>query len=282
MTREALLKQSIKEFEDKKQNALFYVCKRVDTPSGYVYLVKGKPKKISCAIHYNRSFEATDNFGRIEVNDVAINTREELGIGHIVEYKDFVFGIASQEDYNATMGQWHYQGVASHRFIQAQFYVENESLINKHIGYNAMAILHELDLGFHILPPLFAVDTQEKFIMMDVEQSTNLTPVYKREALFRQERIDDCKLSFVNLDTNEVLKTLYKFQQASLVKDARFGFLSLPSLSDNGLFQKSFNWRSLAQTGSFRIHYALNSDIDENDKMIRQATLKTLNYLVGD
>lgn len=42
MTREALLKASITEFEDNKKNAEVYQCRRVPTDSGYVYLIKDR------------------------------------------------------------------------------------------------------------------------------------------------------------------------------------------------------------------------------------------------
>lgn len=282
MTREALLKASIKEFEDNIKNANVYKCKRIYTDSGYVYLIKDKhtKKSISCAIHWNASFEVNENIGKYESNDVSINTREKLDFDCIIEYNDLLIALTSQDDYNATMGQWHYFGTAAFSPISDRFFITSEEEIELNIGINSLSYLLPLDLGFPLVPSYYSAQNKKQYIMIDIEESISLTPVYQKGDELVQYKQDSVRFAFVNLDTYEAMSCIKKLQDYSLQPDV-YGFALNDNLNlrDENVYQKSFNWKSLTYVSDFKINYYLKAKTPEIQMVIKQALFSAFQTL---
>lgn len=273
MTKHELLKTSITEFKDKKINALYFECKRVMTESGYVYLIK--PEKgvpFSCAIHFNRYWETDESIGKYENKDVSINTAIELPKDCVIEYKGLVIAIESVGNYNAEMRIFHYHGSGAISPISNKFYIVDELEIEQKLGVNSLPIFLNMDLGYPIIPAFFEVLTDKQYIMVSCGEETCLTPVFVRDLQNIQYKFDNVELSLVNLSTFEAQSVLRKIQENSLRPDSLFGLCSNIELSNRQVYQKSFNWKSLTYTSTFKINYALTSKIDENDNIIK--TLK--------
>lgn len=279
MTREALLGASVKEFEDRKNNAWFIPCRRIGTKSGYEYLLKqeDKKRKISCAIHFNRSFESSEVIGKFENNEVSINTREELGFDGIVEYKDFVIGIVSQGNYNETMKQYHYRCVGGFTPITRKFLVTSEEEIEEDLGVNSYeVILTSWGKDYPIFPAHLNAGSKVKYITVEVENEDALNPVRDLEGRTTLHQIDRVSLHFVNFTKTECLRHLDYIQSLSKKPNSNFGFVDTFKLSSATVYQISFDWKSLAYKAECRINYYLSSsDIIEVNK-IKEVILDNL------
>lgn len=273
MTREALLKASIREFKDYKNNAMVWNVERHFTNSGYCYILKLKSRPISCAIHYNASFDTDENVGKYENNDIAINTREKLDSNNeIIEYKGMYIAISSIGNFNATMGQWHYAGQASFKPIADRFLITDLAQIQNEIGSNCLSILMKLDLGYPLVPAYYAAHDKSSYIMFNVNYSEayNIISYSQELGALCQYRKDNVKLSFVNIDTLTAMKILEKLNEFALKKGAEFGINNIPSLSDENFYQKSFNWKSLVYSSVLDINYHLKASDARSIKEIKE------------
>lgn len=277
MTREALLHASVQEFKDNVNNCLLHSIKTLTTKSGYKYLLKtGKSRSISAAIHHNRNFEVEETIGRFSLSDVHINTREELPLGSVLEYKGLLFSIVSMGNYNETMKQYHYDCNSSVNFIQSQFFIKSAAEVNEEIGYNSMSIWLTEDFGITTLPSHYAVDSKTKFIMVQIVSSDNMAPVEQLDSGdLRQLRRDTVQFAFNNMTTAECLKVLKKLQDRSMEPTSPYGLLTLPALADDNFYQKSFNWKSLTHAGSFDCDYYMSCS-DESPYKIKEALVTQL------
>lgn len=281
MTREELLKASIEEFRDLQENALFWTCERIFTSSGYCYILLKESRPISCAIHFNRSFESDENIGKYESNDMQINTREDLGFEGIIEYKGLFCALVSQGNWNATMGQYHYQGTGSFGPINKQFLITNEQEVNKKIGVDSMPIFMNLEFGVPIVPSYYMAKSQNSYVMVDVEYEGDITPILSTRKSYEQIKVDNVKLTFVNFSTHDAMKFLDRLQNLSLSQNPTFGFLTIPGLQARHVYQISFNWKALVYESSFKINYCLRGYY-ENEKAIiriREAFFESLRFL---
>lgn len=282
MTKEDLLKASIAEFEDRKNNALFWDCKRIITKSGYCYIIKQQSRPISCAIHFNRSFETDEAVGKYENNDFAINTREELNYHGLLEYKGMHFAITSAGNYNETMAQYHYQGSGAFKPISDMFLVTDEKEIQSKIGVDCIPLFIEIGetLGIPTLPSYYeATYSNKQYILVSCENISTISPVVKEGEVFVQRKIDNVTLSLVNFTTQEAMRYIEMMQQESLKPGAKFGFASLPDLKEKTIHQMSFDWKALSYTSEFQIHYAITSQNDETNVIIREVFFKMLGAL---
>lgn len=281
MTREELLKASIEEFRDLQENALFWTCERIFTSSGYCYILLKESRPISCAIHFNRSFESDENIGKYESNDMQINTREDLGFEGVIEYKGLFCALVSQGNWNATMGQYHYQGTGSFGPINRQFLITNEQEVNKKIGVDSMPIFMNLEFGVPIVPSYYMAKSQTSYVMVDVEYEGDITPILSTRKSYEQIKVDNVKLTFVNFSTHDAMKFLDRLQNLSLSQNPTFGFLTTPGLQAQHVYQISFNWKALVYESSFKINYCLRGYY-ENEKAIiriREAFFESLRIL---
>lgn len=277
MYREALLKKSISEFKDNVNNCLLFETETYTTTSGYRYIIKkGKGTSISAAIHYNATLQTEDFIGRFECNDVTINTRQEMPLGSVLEYKGLVFAVVSQGNYNESMAQWHYNATSAVSFIQSKFYVTDKKSICDEIGFNSLSIWLQMDFGVPVVPSHYAVDSLNKFIMVDVKASEIVTPVIRDSEKIYQHRKDSVLFSFVNMSRLEVLQALEILQEKSIEKNTNYGLNSLPALANESFYQKSFNWKSLSHTGIFDVNYYLSGSDGADYKVIKEALIKSI------
>lgn len=280
MTKVDLLKASKKEFEDKVNNAVVWSCKRVFTSSGYAYLIKQSSKPISCAIHFARNFETSDEVGKFENIEVAINTNEEIPFEDaVIEYKDFIVALLSQRNYNETMKMWHYNGVGSFSPISNFFFVTSEDEIIHNLGVNSMQIFCELKKDYPIVPSYFNAQSTKKYIMVDIEEaSEGLNSVLSKdiEGRISARKRDNVKLTFVNFTRDEALAELHRIQEASLVESPKFGFVSAPKLENKYLYQLAFNWKSNTYIATFSIFYFISSEALWPGKVIEEVIYEQL------
>lgn len=275
MTREALLKASIREFRDNENNALVWTIERHFTKSGFCYILLKESREISCAIHYNSSFDTDENVGKYENNDVAINTREKLDFwSEIIEYKGFYVAISSVGNYNETMAQWHYAGQGAFKPISDRFLITSEAEILDIVGSNSLYILMSLDLGYSVVPSYYSAFDKSSYIMASINatEPLNINHFDIKENAYIQYRKDSVKLSFVNIDTLECMKVIQKINDYAISKNAEFGINSFGALKDENFYQKSFNWKSLVYSYEFDINYYLkvSDSSQETAKRITQ------------
>ena len=281
MTREALLRQSIKEFEDKEDNALFWTCRRIYTDSGYCYILKQESKPICCALHYNKSFETSEEIGRYENIVVSMNTREDLGFEGLIEYKGFVVALSSQGSYNETMKQWHYQGVGTFDPISNEFLIVDEEEVKNNLGVNSMPIMLRLQRNYPFVPSYFEAKSTKKYIMVDVDPGADLNGAVRVnvDKKLSIHQSDNVKLTFVNFTRDECLTELKRIQDESLKPDTQFGLLTLPSLENKYTYQLAFNWKSLTYISEFAINY-YSKTLDEVEvNKIKEVLFESLEAL---
>lgn len=280
MTREALLKASIKEFEDSSDNALVWTCRRLFNNSGYCYIIKQESHPFSCALHYNISFDTSEEIGKYSNIEVAINTREQIPFESLIEYKGMHFAITSQGNYNETMKQWHYRGVGSFDPIFNQFLIFSEDEIDSNLGVNSMAILLGLQKDYPFVPSYFEAQSVKKYVMIDVERGENLGGSIKLKVdKLALHLSDNVKLTFVNFTRDECIAELFRIQQASLMPDSKFGLMSSPTLENKYIYQLAFNWKSLTYVSEFTINYYAQSSTEESVKHIKEALFEALEAL---
>lgn len=282
MTKQDLLAASIKEFQDNKNNAVFWDCKRVVTKSGYCYIIKQKSRNISCAIHYNRSFETDEAIGKYENNDFTINTREELDYHGLLEYKGMHFAIASAGNYNETMAQYHYQGSGAFKPISDKFLIVDEAEIDNSLGIDSVPIFMSFGemLEIPVLPAYFeATYFHAEYILVSVDFNASLTPISYSQGMLEQRKVDNITLTFVNFNAERAMDVLKKLQDFSVGPDTTFGFLTLPDLKERTIHQKSFDWKALSYTSEFQINYVLQAKSYENQAIIKQVFFKMLEAL---
>lgn len=267
-----LLKASVQEFKDKKENALFWTIDRVYTTSGYSYLIKKKSKPISCAFHFAHSFEQDSILGKYETADIAINTNDELGFDGIITYKDLIVAFTGSGNYNEEMKMWHYFGVGAFNPINKQFLVLSEKEINDNLGVNSTEIILDLADKYPIVPHFFEAKSDKKYIIFEADENSPIDVGscidYDADGKLRLHKIDDVTLTFVNFTRNEAMQELYRIQKESLKPETKFGIMSEMLLRNEEVYQIAFNWRSLAYSCDFTInYYALESEKNKVPKI---------------
>lgn len=259
MTKSYLLSQSVKEFEDKIENALFWEVDKIYTKSGYLYLVKKNSRPISCALHFASGFNQDSILGKYETADIYINTREELGFEGVITYKGFTIAFTNAGNYNETMGQWHYIGVGAFSPISNRFFVTSENEVNSNLGINSTEIILSLAKDYPIVPHFFQAKTEEKYILFeafeDGTQRVGSMLDYDAEPRMRLHKIDEIKLTFINFTRDEAMAEMYRIQEESLKPDTQFGIMSEFKIKNDEVYQIAFNWRGLAYSCSFVINY---------------------------
>lgn len=281
MTREDLLKRSISEFADKKENCFIYNTETFYDKSGYAYIIKKEPRPLSCAFHFRRSLNTNEEFGRFESQSFSLNTREKIPFGSLIEYKDLVVMVSEQGGYNETMGQWHYSGVGAFTPISSQFLIKDEADIVSNIGTNSLSILLECQKDYPYFPAFFQPNTKLKFVMVDCEDGGEVGGAigYNAEGLIDIDKCDFIKLSFVNFTRDEALRELWRLQELSKDGEAKFGFMSMPTLKNRHVYQTSFNWKSLSYVSEFRINYRTSTSVVDEVKTIKRILHKAFSTL---
>lgn len=281
MTKEYLLRQSIKEFEDNKENAMLWTIDRVYTKSGYCYIIKKSSTPISCAFHFANSFTQDATLGKYETADIILNTRTELGFDGIITYKDLIVAFTNSGNYNETMGQWHYFGVGAFNQISNKFLILDEKEIDNNLGVNSTEIFLNLQGDYPIVPHYFEAKTDKKYILFDASEAgdaygTGSTLGYDENKIMKYHKVDDVSLTFVNFNRDEVMSELYRIQQESLKPETQFGINTTFDIRNIELYQIAFNWRALAYTCDFTINYYITQSYAEKLKVIKDAIFKSL------
>lgn len=264
MTREALLRASINEFEDKIQNCLVWEIDRVYTSTGFCYIIKKSSEKQSCALHYDMQLNESSAIGRFETNSVQITTRTELPSDCIITYKGLTIAINEMGWYNETMGQWHYMGQDIIKAISDEFLITDLTEINNEIGINSYPIFAGLGLLYPIVPSYYAPEATDKsYVVLDITSGEGVTPIFYKDKKLYQYKRDLVKFSFVNVDTKSALEFMEEVQNQSKRPNTKFGINTLNTFIDEKIYQKSFNWRALNYQMSLEINYYLSGDTQE-------------------
>lgn len=278
-----LLKASVNEFKDKKENALFWEVDRIYTKSGYAYLVKKKSTPISCALHFANSFQQDSTLGRYETADIAINTNTQLGFDGIITYKDLIIAFTGSGNYNEEMKMWHYFGAGSFSPINKQFLVLSEKEIDNNLGVNSTEIILDLAKDYPIVPHFFEAKTDKKYIIFQADENSPIEVGscidYDQNNSLRLHKVDDVTLTFVNFTRNEAMAELYRIQQESLKPDTKFGIMSEMLLKNDEIYQIAFNWRALAYTCDFTINYYAVESKDNHVAKIKKVIYSFLGEL---
>lgn len=280
MTKSYLLSQSVKEFEDKQENALFWQVDKIYTKSGYLYLVKKQSHPISCALHFASGFNQDSILGKYETADILINTREELGFEGVITYKGFTIAFTNAGNYNETMGQWHYVGVGAFSPISNRFFITDEKEVDNNLGVNSTETILSLQKDYPIVPHFFQAKTEEKYILFeafeDGTQSVGSALGFDTNNFMRLHKIDDIKLTFINFTRDEAMDEMYRIQQESLKPDTKFGIMSEFKIKNDEIYQMAFNWRGLAYSCAFTINYYLTKSKKDNLARIRKFVYNSL------
>lgn len=282
MTKKDLMNASKREFEDLKNNALYWQVKRIFTQSGYCYIIKEKSTPISCAFHFNKAVDSSEEVGKYSDIEFSLNTRQELDLNGIVEYKNLIVGILRQGNYNATMDMWHYSGNGTLGVIEDMFLISNENEILADLGVNAMPIFLKMADKYPIIPSYFEPPSKKPFIMVDIEDSNyniNSWIKYKNANEIYERKCDKIILTFINFTKTQAMNELKRIIDLSLIPDKEFGILSTPKLDNKYFYQKAFNWKSLTYKAEFDINYAIQSQSDNEQMQIKQILFNQLSAL---
>lgn len=267
MTREALLKASITEFQDSINNAEVWECDRVTNSGGYIYIIKKKSKPLSCAIHVAGAVKQDQQLGKFETQSVMINTREQLDTNAIVIYKDIIIALTGNANYNETMGQWHYMGVMAYEAISRRFMVADERNVQEILGASSLPIFIDLADEYPIVPHIFESKSANKYVLVRCDENEGLelggTIDYDNAGYLRQPKSDRVTLSFVNFNRNEMLRELHRIQEKSLEPTAKFGFNTPINIENAEIYQVAFNWRASVYNADFVINYYLTQEKDK-------------------
>lgn len=291
-SREALLKKSIKEFEDNKANTLVYDTEQIINNSGYLYILKKpNPKKISCAIHYTRHWNSEWDVGKIENIDYEINSREYIKPESIIEYEGIQIAYASIDSYNDTMKQYHYRALSTHGYSN-KFIVLDDKKTEEVISINCFPYLFDFfksATNIPVFPSYFNVSkaiTRDdyKFISIDIPSTKCInilsTDIKMLEGAtvdtYRQNNNDEVKIAFTNMnqvETYSLIAKLKEFLQSS--KD--IGLVESMNIYPKEVYQKSFNVKSLTNVCEFSTNYNLFITPDDSyTKLIKQSLINML------
>lgn len=280
MTKDYLLAQSVKEFEDKIENALFWETETIYTKSGYAYIVKKQSRPISCALHFASGFIQDEIAGKYETADIMINTREELGFDGVITYKDLTIAFTNAGNYNETMGQWHYIGVGAFSPISKRFFITDEKEINDNLGINSTEIILSLQDKYPIVPHFFQAKTEEKYIVFEAFEDgirgVGSCIGFDENNIMTLHRIDDIKLTFINFTRDEAMAEMYRIQEASLHPKTQFGIMSPFDIKNSEIYQMAFNWRILAYSCQFTINYYTKQSTASNIKKVREIVYNSI------
>lgn len=281
MTKEYLLAQSVKEFEDKKENALLWSIDRIYTKTGYCYIVKKQSTPISCAFHFANSFTQDETLGKYQTADIVLNTRTKLGFDGIITYKDLVVAFTNSGNYNETMGQWHYFGVGAFNQITNRFLILDEKEIDANLGVNSTEIFLNLEKDYPIVPHYFEAKSDEKYILFEAREMggayrTGSTLGFGADNYLNYHKVDSISLTFVNFNRDEAMSEMYRIQQESLKPDTQFGINTPFDIRNIELYQIAFNWRALAYSCDFVINYYISKSVTDKLPIIKEAIFKSL------
>lgn len=278
MTREKLLKASVRSFQDTLNPAYAYQYKIVNTAQGYSYIaIDYKTKRsIVCAIHLATSKEIFEAGGIIAQTEGQLSTRDALKRNEMVIYKDYFIFWNSFNEYNETMRQYMYD---------VRVLPPNDKILlhklNKIVGntcYDKIAAIP----NYAILPnhaDITSDDFTSGLLLLECKFSEAITPtMYNRNGKLSQQRVDEVIFTAFNLTRAQGLKFMKDLQDYSL-SSKEFGFIELPYIADETYIDKSNAIKSLIAKIYAKISYNLiDADSDDGgEKIIRNVIYRCFN-----
>lgn len=237
MTREALLKSAIKDYQDKDEKAKLYPYNRIVDKSGHTFIIKGKKcKNIVCAIHIGVDWNISENLGNLREVEVEVSSREKLDSSSLIEYKDLIIFLKSYREYNETMKQYMYVGTALHA---------NDLIFMKEASETySTSVYEKLDEmpGYDFVPKFVSKsDWEDNMIMVDVEDSETynlVTETWNNQNTKKewansvwQMKSNKVVFSIVNKPRNFIIQFQKDLEEYS-VNYQTFGFITTPVVRD--------------------------------------------------
>ena len=278
---ENLLKGSIKEFEDKTNNALAIPCVYIPGTNGLPYLIKNTSlqKNVSIALHVSADQEQRED-GIYDSGYISIDTHENLmeifGEGSdivIILYKEYIIGINRSGDFNSQANTYHYTG---------------ELLLNRNDDYIILdedeattLILSDsttkwLDLatyfGLSIFPSFVSTKNKnDTHLIVSITNSKALNNVHQiDDTTKRQYKKDTVKLFLVNstlIQAQELAEKIFKSPE----KYGYFGIQDFPGWKTiNEYTQKSFGLKQNIRSMELKINYQLDITTETGIKYFKQ------------
>jgi hypothetical protein len=278
-----LLQGSIKEFQDKINNASATPCTYLLGANGLSYILPGETSTdISCAFHVSTD-QVQRPDGIYDVSVVEVNTQVELfslfqtdSVSMIIiTYNGLKIGVNKSAVYNGQMQTYHYFG---------------EILQNKNSGYIITddAVATELflsnsttkwiEFGTHSgvsVYPSFLTPFNKSTIHAIVEVKSSKAfsqPIQTTDTTILQYISDDCTIHLINATLNEAQKFLMALDTQAREKGF-FGLMTIPGwvqVQDDT--QSSFGIKANKRTMTIKINYVLESAADTALKYITKAT----------
>ncbi|EGV1470927.1 hypothetical protein JF110_001652 [Campylobacter jejuni] len=270
MTRESLLKQSIKAFKDKFNEAKLYEYKLTTTEQGYSYIVKNSKslKVIECAIHYDTQINYNDDKGSIREVDISVITREKLGSNCLIEYEDLTIMIKSYSGYNESMGQYEYIGKA--------LTSDKLKLLTKlkdTYGYSIYDKL--LSINEFVIIPKYLTKNDKfngKVALYEKIDSEAITMINPYSNDLNQILTEDVEFILVNFSRGDVILFIQKLEKLSLEENL-FGIISTPNIEELNDIDTYFSLKGIAYKITIKLCYNINLRTTNDTKLIRNVIL---------
>jgi hypothetical protein len=287
-----LLQGSIKEFEDKLNNAVATPCTYLLGANGLSYILPGETDTVvSCAFHVSTD-QVQRPDGIYDISVVEVNTQIELFSLFqaattsliIVEYKGLKIGINRSASFNDQMQTYHYFG---------------EVLQNKNSGYVITddAIAEELFLsnstakwiefgtysGIPVYPSfLTPFNKVDAHAIVEIKTTKAFSrPIQTTDTKILQFQSDDCTLHLINATLDQAQKFSLALDTQAAEKEY-FGLMTIPvwqQVQDDT--QSSFGIKANKRTMPIKINYVLESAADTALKYIKQATVSLTAATIG-
>ena len=271
MTREALLKTAIRDYEDKQNPAKLVPYKRFVDQSGYSYIIKRKNKArdIFCAIHFDTEWIQDDFLGNLRSVSVEVSTRDKLDTECLIEYQDLTIFLKSYSGYNETMKQYMYIGncLSADQLIL----LEKPTKLYGNTCYDKLLEWKE----YEIVPKyLSKSDWKDKKVICDIEDSQSMSLVdYDNVENLSQMRNDIVKFTFVNFSREEIMIFQHKLMEFSINYNL-IGFLENPKLKDETKLNSNALTKTLLTVLEAQLCYNLEINKKLDSKFIRTVMYK--------
>lgn len=268
MTREALLKSAIKDYQDKTEAAKLYPYKRIVDKSGHTFIVKGKKaKNIVCAIHIAVDWNISENLGNLREIEVEVSSREKLDSSSLIEYKDLIIFLKAYRDYNETMQQYGYIGTALHA---------NDLIFLKEASETySTSVYEKLDEmpGYEFVPKFLSKEFwDDDKILVDVEDNDTFNLVSESfetgSSELWQMKSNKVIFSIVNKSRDFIMKFQKALEDYS-INYQTFGFLSTPIVRDIKNIDSNALTNSLVTEIEIDLCYNIGTETNLGSKFIK-------------
>ncbi|EAK7296550.1 hypothetical protein FBF91_05935 [Campylobacter upsaliensis] len=268
MTREALLKSAIKDYQDKTESAKLYPYKRIVDKSGHTFIIKGKKaRNIECAIHIAVDWNISENLGNLREIEVEVSSREKLDSSSLIEYKDLIIFLKAYRDYNETMRQYGYVGTALHAndlvFLKEASETYSTSVYEK---------LDEIP-EFEFVPKFVSKEVwDDDKILVDVEDNTTYNLVSESYTAdyngLWQMKSNKVVFSIVNKPRDFIMRFQKALEEYS-INYQTFGFLTTPIVRDVKNIDSNALTNSLITEIEVDLCYNIEIENSLDSKLIR-------------